>query len=150
MARDDIMKGRYAQTLWDMTARRPLEAITASEIINCTGTARQTFYDHFSSKQALAATCSSSGSLPPPKTALSARRGLKASSLSRHAPPKGPCFSRDSRGLARGRPLPRFLQEPSPPASFIYWKEKDAPQVLPLSQLSPFTASASLARFPLG
>lgn len=54
MARDDIMKGRYAQTLWDMTARRPLEAITASEIINCTGTARQTFYDHFSSKQALA------------------------------------------------------------------------------------------------
>ena len=54
MARDDIMKGRYAQTLWDMTARRPLEAITAREIINCTGTARQTFYDHFSSKQALA------------------------------------------------------------------------------------------------
>lgn len=102
MARDDIMKGRYAQTLWDMTARRRWKPSppAKSSIAQAQHDRRST--TTFPVSRPWLATCSSSGSLPPPKTALSARRGLKASSLSRLAPPKGPCFSRDSRGLAAG------------------------------------------------
>lgn len=54
MTRRKETKNLYARTLWELTARRSLASITTSEIIERAGTARQTFYDHFSSKYDLA------------------------------------------------------------------------------------------------
>ena len=48
MTRPDLMKMHFCTTLMEMCETRSLAEITATELIAAAGTARQTFYNHFS------------------------------------------------------------------------------------------------------
>ncbi|MBM6999722.1 TetR family transcriptional regulator [bacterium] len=63
VVRSDLMKAHYSDVLMAMCETRRLSEITASDVIKAAGTARQTFYNHFSDLDDLVGYAASRGLL---------------------------------------------------------------------------------------